>query len=63
MNEPLLCRFIEKPPLRAFDEKPLQWKAASMKSCFDEKLLHQFTNLYATFAPPPQIAPLMKILN
>ncbi len=41
MNEPLLCRFNEKPPLRSFDEKLLRWKAASIKSRFDEKPLHR----------------------
>ncbi len=46
MNEPLICRFNEKPlwwkaasMKSRFNEKPLRWKAASMKSCFDEKLL------------------------
>ncbi len=39
MNEPLLTRFDEKPPLWVFDEKPFWWKAVSMKSCFDEKPL------------------------
>ncbi len=33
----LVIHSMNEPLMTAFDEKPLQWKAASMKSCFDEK--------------------------
>ncbi len=39
----LTVQFNEKPPLWAFNEKPFQWKAASMKSHPSRLPLHTFS--------------------